>query len=200
MPIVDSGARQEFETGAVRDIQKQKGRCDLLPLDVVADLGGSETPPDNVLMSLHRFTQNGRMYDLYFALDFFCDERNWNIPSMILEVSVHFEEGAEKYGENNWQKGLPVKSYINSAVRHYMKWLRGDDDEMHDRAFCWNILCAIWTCKHKPELNNYGFIPCSVCGAIISKDEKECPHCRVHVGMPVNDADDLMGEYEEENE
>lgn len=198
MPIVDSGARQEFETGAVRDIQKQKGRCDLLPMDVVANMWGSETP-DKVLMSLHRFAQNGGVHDLYFALDFFCDERSWHVPTMILEVSVHFEEGAEKYGENNWQKGLPVKSYINSAVRHYLKWLRHDTDERHDRAFCWNILCAIWTCKHKPELNNYGFIPCSVCGAIISKDEKECPHCRVHVGMPVNDADDLMGEYEEEN-
>ena len=36
--IKDSGNRREFETGAVRDIQEGKGRCDLLPLDVVANL------------------------------------------------------------------------------------------------------------------------------------------------------------------
>ena len=36
--IKDSGNRTEFGTGAVRDIQDDKGRCDLLPLDVVADL------------------------------------------------------------------------------------------------------------------------------------------------------------------
>ena len=36
MAIKDSGERKEFSTGAVRDIQEGKGRCDLLPLDVVA--------------------------------------------------------------------------------------------------------------------------------------------------------------------
>ena len=34
--ILDSGNRTEFSTGAVRDMQDDKGRCDLLPLDVVA--------------------------------------------------------------------------------------------------------------------------------------------------------------------
>lgn len=29
--ILDSGNRTEFESGAVRDIQEGKGRCDLLP-------------------------------------------------------------------------------------------------------------------------------------------------------------------------
>ena len=64
-------------------------------------------------------------------------------------------ESRKKYGENNWQKGIPVHCYIDSAVRHYLKFLRGDQDEPHDRAFAWNIMCAIWTCEHKPELNEY---------------------------------------------
>ena len=38
MMIKDSGNRREYESGAVRDIQEGKGRCDLLPLDVVAEL------------------------------------------------------------------------------------------------------------------------------------------------------------------
>jgi hypothetical protein len=63
---------------------------------------------------------------------------------MFLEVAKHFEEGAKKYGENNWQKGIPAKCYIDSAVRHYLKWLRGDKDEPHDRAFVWNLMCCIW--------------------------------------------------------
>lgn len=146
--IKDSGERQEFATGAVRDIQKGKGRCDLMPLDVVNLL-----LPDNPMDFIHRFQEDGDHHHLYDAL-LTCNVFR-NIPTMLLEVSKHFEEGAEKYGENNWQKGLPVKCYINSAVRHYLKWLRGDKDEPHDRAFCWNIVCAIWTCKHKPELNGY---------------------------------------------
>ena len=36
--IQDSGTRREFETGAVRDIQEGKGRCDLLPLDMIAEM------------------------------------------------------------------------------------------------------------------------------------------------------------------
>ena len=37
MMIQDSGKRREYESGAVRDIQEGKGRCDLMPLDVVAE-------------------------------------------------------------------------------------------------------------------------------------------------------------------
>ena len=36
--IKDSGNRTEFATGAVRDIQVGKGRCDLLPLRDIAIL------------------------------------------------------------------------------------------------------------------------------------------------------------------
>lgn len=146
--ILDSGNRREFESGAVRDIQEGKGRCDLLPLDVVAKMSNSATfayinsfQETNDISNLHRaLSSSGVFHDVY---------------TMILEVSKHFEEGAKKYGDNNWRKGIPVRCYIDSAVRHYLKYLRGDKDEPHDRAFCWNIMCAIWTCKHHPELNEY---------------------------------------------
>lgn len=146
--IKDSGARTEFETGAVRDIQEGKGRCDLMPLDVMSLLMNNEP-----LGYIDKFKKEGSYNHLYMALRT-CDLFE-SYETMLLEVSKHFEEGAKKYGENNWQKGIPVNRYIDSAVRHYLKHLRGDRDEPHDRAFCWNIMCAIWTCKHKPELNNY---------------------------------------------
>ena len=156
--IKDSGARREFETGAVRDIQEGKGRCDLLPLDVVAEfIQNSYTQTDFMTFrSIYDFTDTNDVRYLYSSLVFFL----WNVYrddpfSMLLEVSKHFEEGARKYGEYNWQKGIPTHCYIDSAVRHYLKFLRGDDDEPHDRAFVWNILCCIWTCKYKPELNDY---------------------------------------------
>ena len=86
------------------------------------------------------------------SLNYFVHERISDMPTTILEVSKHFEEGAKKYGEYNWQKGIPVSCYIDSAVRHYLKWLRGDTDEAHDRAFVWNIICCMWTVKHEYEL------------------------------------------------
>lgn len=154
--IKDSGNRTEFPTGAVRDIQEGKGRCDLLPLDVVHDLFAANGAADNVWFYLGMFTMTGDVDHLFRALLRFKDFAfHKSISTMVLEVAIHFEEGAKKYGERNWEKGIPVQRYIDSAVRHYLKWLRGDEDERHDRAFCWNILCAVWTCNHMPELNEY---------------------------------------------
>ena len=154
--IKDSGERRKFDTGAVRDIQEGKGRCDLLPLNVVACvLGGYHNEPDCVLDPISCFVKSGSVGCLYDALELFRNIRGMDICTLILEVSKHFEEGAKKYGENNWQKGIPVHCYIDSAVRHYLKWSRGDQDEPHDRAFVWNILCCIWTLKNKPELDDF---------------------------------------------
>lgn len=146
--IKDSGERREFDTGAVRDIQEGKGRCDLMPLQVVGHCLHNPT-----LAYIHIFQESGNadaLYDALSACGVFHDYH-----TLFLEVAKHFEEGAKKYGEYNWQKGIPTHYYIDSAVRHYLKWLRGDKDEPHDRAFCWNILCCIWTCIYKPELNDY---------------------------------------------
>lgn len=154
--IKDSGERRQFDTGAVRDIQEGKGRCDLMPLDVIAEClykTAEEPVVSDLLRELHLFTETGNKEHLYKVLTKDKPYDRWS--TMFLEVAIHFEEGAEKYGENNWKKGLPIKCYINSAVRHFLKWFRGDTDEPHDRAFCWNIICAIWTCEHKPELNDY---------------------------------------------
>ena len=129
--IKDSGNRREFDTGAVRDIQEGKGRCDLLPLDVVGKALLTHGSCDKVIIAISLFTMNPDETYLYTALDEFAKLRGWDKPTMILEVSKHFEEGCKKYGEDNWRKGIPVKCYIDSAVRHYLKWLRGDDDEMH---------------------------------------------------------------------
>lgn len=148
--IKDSGDRTQFASGAVRDMHEGKGRCDLLPLDVVGSITNNR-----ILSRISEFQDDGLPHHLTQALSIADDALFSNKWTMFLEVAKHFEEGAKKYGDNNWRKGIPVKCYIDSAVRHYLKYLRGDKDEPHDRAFCWNILCAIWTCKHKPELNDY---------------------------------------------
>lgn len=154
--IRDSGDRTEFPSGAVRDMREGKGRCDLLPLDVICSLYLTSESDFNMLTCISEFQKTSNVNHLYETLILFTTATfNHSLETMILEVAKHFEEGAKKYGDNNWQKGIPVRCYIDSAVRHYLKYLRGDKDEPHDRAFCWNILCAIWTCKHKPELNDY---------------------------------------------
>jgi len=148
--IKNSGNNTVYETGAKREVREGKGRCDLLTLDVL-----DEYMDDDILYNFHCFINTGDTVHLFHNLKRFADKHQWDDPTMILEVSKHFEEGSKIYGEWNWQKGLLVKDYVSSAIRHYLKWLRGDKDEPHDRAFVWNILCCIWTCNHKPELNDY---------------------------------------------
>ena len=154
--ILDSGNRREFDTGAKRDIQEGKGRCDLLPLDVVEIVYIHKAKHKRyVIGSISSFVATG---DHFLLDDNPFGDYNW--ATMFMEVSKHFEEGHKKYpptedGIPNWKLGIPTHSYIDSAVRHYLKWARGDEDEPHDRAFVWNIICCIWTCIHKPQLNDY---------------------------------------------
>lgn len=148
--IKDSGQRREFETGAVRDIQEGKGRCDLMPLEVVRRLLHSDE-----IAGIAMFKETGQVEHLYFCLKAYARKNYLKESLMLLAVAKHFEEGAKKYGENNWQKGIPLHCYIDSAIRHFFKHESGYEDEPHDRAFVWNIMCAIWTFENKPELDDF---------------------------------------------
>lgn len=157
MEILDNGTRREFESGAVRDIAEGKGRCDLLPLDIIANYISISDKNDLVLLAISQYIYSGESVYLKLALDKFRDIAKWDMFTTLLEVSKHYEDGAKKYDERNWEKGIPLHCYIDSGVRHYLKWLRGDIDEPHGRAFVWNMLGALWTQKHKPELIDLPF-------------------------------------------
>ena len=158
--IKDSGNRREFESGAVRDIAEGKGRCDLLPLDIIGQL-----MHDDVLELIGIYIRDGEPKHLWDAIDLFQYKAfkmgmvttTQRIANTLLEVAKHYEEGARKYAERNWEKGISLHCYIDSGVRHYLKFLRGDEDEPHDRAFVWNMLGAIWTQTNKPELIDLPF-------------------------------------------
>lgn len=72
----------------------------------------------------------------------------------IMEVSKHCEEGAEKYGEHNVDKGIPLHSLCDSAARHLAKFIAGETDEDHLRAAAWNLLWALNQRKTHPELDD----------------------------------------------
>ena len=152
MKLKDSGARREFDSGAVRDIAEGKGRCDLLPLGIIADRMN-----DRVFAFIEEYIRLGNTASLWFALDEFIGKDNKQWYSALLDVSKQYEAGCAKYGERNWECGIPVHCYIDSGVRHYLKFKRGDDDEPHGRAFVWNILGAIWTHINLPDLINLPF-------------------------------------------
>lgn len=153
-PLQDSGARRDFPSGAVRDAVKGmgKGRCDLMPLDIICQFVGPE--PDKILLLIEDFQRSGDTEFLKEAITLLIDDCFGDTYDALLELAVHFEDGANKYADRNWEKGMPVHCFIDSAVRHYIKWLRGDEDEKHERACFWNLVCAWWTMENHPDQND----------------------------------------------
>lgn len=66
------------------------------------------------------------------------------LPTRALHrLARHFEAGAVKYEDRNWEKGQPLSRFLDSALRHAFKHLQGERDEDHIAASAWNLLCAM---------------------------------------------------------
>lgn len=73
------------------------------------------------------------------------------LPTMMLHLALHFQHGAEKYGPRNCEKGIPLWSFIDSGMRHWNQYLLGITDEDHYIAAVWNFWMAKWTEINHPE-------------------------------------------------
>lgn len=123
-----------------------------MPLQVVATLLDTLTGGDSIIRDIGGFKKSKNTKYLYRALTSFATAAyHDSVETLLLEASIHYEDGCRKYGEDNWRKGIPVNCYLDSAIRHYLKYRRGDQDEPHDRAFCWNLICCIWEVNYHAE-------------------------------------------------
>lgn len=66
-------------------------------------------------------------------------------PLFMRRFTKHFENGAVKYGDRNWEKGQPISRYLDSAMRHLYGYLEGKRDEDHLAAAAWNVHAMIHT-------------------------------------------------------
>ena len=188
--ILDSGVRREFDSGAVRDIAEGKGRMDLMPLDVIADFCdyvNTEVPSNvdlifdftRMFSCMAGFMQTGSKKEIYKLISAFVQQYYLSLGDAILDLSIHYEQGAKKYCERNWEKGIDAHCFVDSALRHGTKLLRGDKDEPHDRAFMWNLFGLLWTLRHKPELNDLPFVQFNECQ---SDRTESFEHVSLHCG------------------
>lgn len=58
-------------------------------------------------------------------------------------VALTCAEGAEKYGVDNWKKGIPTEVNINHALNHIYLFLEGNTDEDHLAHAAWRLLAAM---------------------------------------------------------
>lgn len=93
--VKDSGKREQYESGMVRDTDEGKVRYDLV--------------------------FDGPMFERWAA---------------------HLTAGAKKYTPRNWMAAKGEKEmerFKQSALRHFIQWMRGDRDEDHAAAVIFNL-------------------------------------------------------------
>lgn len=73
---------------------------------------------------------------------------------MMMRVAKHYENGAIKYCDRNWEKGMQVSRYIDAAMRHLQKYLDGWNDEDHLAAVIWNCASVMHHEAELPEMQD----------------------------------------------
>jgi hypothetical protein len=106
-PLKDSGKREHYDSGMIREPNNGRGRYDLIS------------------------------------------------PIALLNLAIHYERGAVKYLDRNWEKGGPLSKHLNSAMRHLQQFLEGDRSEDHIIACAWNCFAI----SHNMEMIKRGVLP-----------------------------------------
>ena len=158
------GEFNTFEGGAIR-YNKSKGRFDLIPMNVfirlidfIKDQVNNKDYNNTSIHVLEALSVTDR--DRFILLIYrimkhkYGSDVNTSLPTMMLDLAIHFQKGAEKYGEHNCEKGIPLWSFIDSGSRHLMQYIAGMIDEHHYISAIWNFWMAEWSCLKFEEENN----------------------------------------------
>lgn len=95
-------------------------------------------------------------------------------PEGITELAQHFEAGARKYADRNWEKGLPLRTFFNSGIDHQRdSYFYGKTDENHEAAWAWNAYCYLVTLR---RIQN-GQLPCELDDRPLPHEAKGHKHC-----------------------
>jgi hypothetical protein len=66
-------------------------------------------------------------------------------PYPLVRLAQHYENGAIKYADRNWEKGLPLGRTLDSAFRHLVQFMANDRSEDHLAAVLWNVFAYVHT-------------------------------------------------------
>jgi hypothetical protein len=82
------------------------------------------------------------------------DEYRYDLitPIGLARLAKTCKEGADKYGDNNWLKGMPATVLLNHAIRHLYLYLEGDMTEDHLAHAAWNVLAVCHFEETMPQM------------------------------------------------
>ncbi len=74
-------------------------------------------------------------------------------PVGLRRLAETCREGATKYGDYNWESGMPLRDMLEHAIRHVYFYLDGDRSEDHLAHAAWNLFGAMHSEERWPHLN-----------------------------------------------
>ena len=64
-------------------------------------------------------------------------------PFGLFRLAKVYAEGAEKYGDRNWELGQPFSDVLNHAERHLYMWKKGARSEDHLAKVAWGMFAIM---------------------------------------------------------
>lgn len=101
-------------------------------------------------------------------------------PILVKRLAELLERGAAKYGERNWEKGMPTSRCFDSALRHLFQALEGEPTEDHLAAVVFNVAAVM----HYREQIRLGKLPASL-DDVVSKPVAGTVECGTLLGYPI---------------
>ncbi|KKL96051.1 hypothetical protein LCGC14_1848370 [marine sediment metagenome] len=83
------------------------------------------------------------------------DDVRYDLVSVyaLARLAATYAEGAKKYGERNWEKGMEASNLVNHTLQHIFSWLQGDDNEEDHLAHAfWNLATLMHFEETRPDL------------------------------------------------
>lgn len=100
-------------------------------------------------------SDNGVKYSTGAVRSKDAEMERWDLisPIGLRRVAETCAEGAAKYSDFNWERGMPISDLLNHAIRHQFLYLSGDRSEDHLAHCAWNLLAAMHSEEMWPDLN-----------------------------------------------
>ena len=73
-------------------------------------------------------------------------------PYGLRRLAQTYAEGSVKYGDRNWENGIPLGNLLNHALAHLTQYMAGDKSEDHLAHAVWNLMAIM----HFEEVGTMG--------------------------------------------
>lgn len=125
-------------------------------------------------------------------------------------LAVVMEKGAVKYGDRNWEKGMPLSRYLNSAIRHLLQLFDGECDEDHAGQAAFNVMAFLHTLQliqegildpsldDRPNLVNQRACVAKWANPRVHECCDECEHPHHVEPLPDSEGGDLISQPDRE--